>query len=237
MKTAIDLLAAVAGGPATPEAERCARGLRAAGFATPEVANTIARAREPGATSSITWTVATFTGIVIASLTTARAIWVMNAAPAMTPLIPWWTPLLAAFPGLVILLTAAARARADAARAQRHAAARLGLELLGSGMPEELVVDIAAHLYSLDDDARRHLAQPPVSSSAATGRQRVALALAVHAADAPPERGRTASTVLGGLLVLALFATFFLVYFDLIVVDFAPTNLWTTEPPTSESRP
>ena len=237
MKAAIDLLSAIAGGPATAEARACATRLRDAGAATPDIANAIARAPEPSATASITWILVTFSGIVIASLATARAISVMNSAPGMTPIIPWWTPTLVVIPGLLVIFGSAARARADADRAATQAAARLGLDLLGHGMPERLAVEVASHLYGLDEESRRAFGQSAWSAAASTTpRQRVALALALHATKEPAKRRRVASTLLAGLLVLALFVVFFLVYLDVIAVNVTPQDLWMTGPFPAEAH-
>ncbi len=232
MKRAVELLAAVAGRPEfeSSEAKRWADAMRDAGATSPEIVNAVARAPKPE-TSATVGRAVMLLGIVIASLVTARGIWLMNAAPGAKAMIPWWAPLIAAAPGVAIVFEAALRARRDARQAAFHSAARLGLELLRHRVPIELAIDVAAYVYELDDPARRALAHPaPAVDSSVSIEQRAAAALAVHAGVMPSSLKPLGATLLAAGLLLAALILLGLLFFDVLTIDAITAALAPNDP-------
>ncbi|MEM7676520.1 MAG: hypothetical protein AAF449_11005, partial [Myxococcota bacterium] len=215
MKRAIDLLGAVAGPGASPEAARWAAAITAANAATPEVADALARSITPPSGSSLAWTTATFAGISAAGAATARAIAVMNEAPGADPWLPWWIPLTVCVPALIVIVASRSQARADARTASLRAAASLGLELINCGVPASLAAGIAAYLYELEpqDEQRFTATEAP---NQLDERQRIAMNLAVLAGQQTPDRGPLALTMLAAGMLFIVFIFFLLTYLGLL---------------------
>lgn len=218
MKNAVDLLAALADGPSTDDARALASTLRQAGAATPEVADAIARAHPPPVPPSLAWRIATFTVIAGAGLATARAVWFMNQAPGVTPIVMWWVPLVVTAPAAIVALAAIPQQRAEMRRAHVQLAARHGLELLARGVPHDVVIDVVVFIYGLEAKARRTLEHPPSASASpsAPAEHRAATVLAMNAHQAGPTQRTGLLTAFAAILVLVGFLLFFTVYFQVI---------------------
>ncbi len=172
MKRALELMTALANGPAPPEAALWARSLRQTTAATPEVAAVVARAPPVSAGASVAARIITIAVVAGLAAVTAKAIALMSPPPEPA-LIPWWIPFVVVTPTLGIVVASLLSIQRKLRRAALDAGHRLADELQRHDVTRTLAVEAAVYVYQLDESARKALeegsaevvAAPPTAST------------------------------------------------------------------------